>query len=135
MLFYARQRLHFMSRIVKSVAVFTVALFGMTIVCIIFWQVFVTEFLYDCTDDNILGFLTPGNWVHFYHGVIYVPRVVHGRSMSEPDSIKAGWSVMGLWCLWYSFVSVSLVVSALLARKTWIICGSDKRKRESQPSF
>lgn len=123
-----------MRRIVKSVAVFITALFVMALVCIVLWQVFVTEFLYDCTDDNFLGFLTPGDWVHFYHGVVHVPHVVHGRSMSEPDSIKAGWSVTGLWCLWWSFVAASLAISGLLAKKTWTVCGSDKRERDSQSS-
>ncbi len=93
----------------------------MTIVCTIVWQ-FAGDRLYDCSDDNVLGFLRPGDWVHNWngHAVAVVPRVVHGRSMSEPDTIKEGWSVTGLWCLWLSFVAVSLVISVVLARVPWI---------------
>ena len=39
--------------------------------------------------------------------------------MSEPDTIKEGWSVTSLWYLWYSFVIISLVVSTLLALVPW----------------
>jgi len=104
---------------IKSVAKFVIVMVLMTIVCTIIWQ-FIGDRLYDCTDDNIAGFLRPGGWVHFYHGFVHVREVVHGRSMSEPDSIKEGWNMTGLWCLWSSFVAVSLVISVLLARVPWI---------------
>ena len=110
----------FMLRMLKIVAKFAIVSFVMTIVCTVAWQTIVVEYLYDCTDDNIAGFLRPGDWVHFYHGVVYVPHVVHNHSMSDPDSIRQGWSITGLWCLWWSFAVVSLVISVLLARRIWI---------------
>jgi hypothetical protein len=105
--------------ILKSVTKFVIVMFLMMIVCTIVWQ-FVGDRLYDCTDDGFLGFWRPGDWVHFDHGVVYVPVIVHGRSMSDPDTIKAGWSMTGLWCLWFSFVAVSLVISIVVARVPWM---------------
>ena len=112
--------MHFMLRTLKSLVKFVIVMFVMPIVCTIVWQEVVTEYLYDCTDDNLLGFLGPGDWVHFHHGVVYVPHVTHNHSMSDPDSIRQGWSMTGLWCLWCSFVAVSVLISMLLARRRWI---------------
>ncbi|HEY3861950.1 MAG TPA: hypothetical protein VGO59_08685 [Verrucomicrobiae bacterium] len=84
---------------------------------------FAAENLYDCTDSaGIPDFLLPGDWVHAFggHSATSVLHVVHGRSMSEPDTIKEGWSVAGLWGLWHSFVGLSIAVSVFLARKRWI---------------
>jgi hypothetical protein len=87
----------------------------------IVWQ-YVAENLYDCTDDSIPGYLVPGHWVHSWSGhlVATVPYVTHGRSMNEPDTIKQGWSVIGLLYLWFSFFVVSVLVSIALARTAWI---------------
>jgi hypothetical protein len=51
--------------------------------------------------------------------VITVQHVVHGRSMSDPDEIKEGWSIPKLLCLWISFVVVSLAISTVIARVPW----------------
>lgn len=88
-----------------------------TIGCTALWGQFVTDQLYNCTDLGWLDFIFPGDWVH--HPVT-VAGVVAGRSMNEPDTIREGWSVAGLWCLWFSFVGLSLVISFLLARFPWI---------------
>lgn len=98
-----------MLRVLATIVKFIIAVFAMTIICTILWEVFVNGQLYDCTDPGWLDFLSPGDWVHFGHDVEYVPHVVAGRSMSDPDTIKLGWSVTKLWCLWFSFVGVSLV--------------------------
>jgi hypothetical protein len=110
-----------MSGKLKSLAKFVLVMVVMTIACTVLWES-VAGWLYDCTDDGFLGFWTPGNWVHDWdnHPVVAASQIVHGRSMSEPDTIKAGWSVTGLWCLWCSFVAISVVVSALLAWKPWL---------------
>ena len=102
-------------------AKFVIVMFVMTIVCTIVWQEFVTDKLYNCTDPAWLDFLSPGNWVHSHNGqpVAFVPVII-GGSMSDPDTIKEGWSVARLWYLWYSFVAVSVVISVLLARIRWI---------------
>ncbi len=99
---------------------FLLASFAMAILCTAVWQ-FVGDKLYDCTDDGFLGFWRPGNWVHAVGGqpMVAVPRVIHGRSMSEPDTIKEGWTLTDLWRLWYAFVAVSVCVSMALALVPW----------------
>jgi hypothetical protein len=105
----------------KNVVKFFVILFVMTIINTIVWE-YVAGDLYDCTDGGIPGYWSPGCWVHSWdgHSIVAVPHVVHRRSMSEPDTIKEGWSVTGLLCLWFSFFAVSLGVSIVLARVRWI---------------
>ena len=96
-------------------------MFVMTIICTIVWQVFVTDRLYNCTDPGWLDFLFPGNWVHVHNNqpVAVVP-VITGGSMSDPDTIKQGWSVARLWYVWFSFVFVSVLISVVLAWILWI---------------
>src|SRR6476620_4884904 len=90
----------FMPLIFKSAAKFAIVLLAMTVACTIAWEVLINGTLYNCTDPGFLDFLSPGDWVHFNHGVVYVPHIVTGRSMSDPDTIKEGWSVTRLWFLW-----------------------------------
>ena len=110
-------------------------LFVMTIVCSIGWT-FVAGELYDCTDPGFIDFLSPGDWVHSWpeHPVATVEKIVHGRSMSEPDSIKQGWTVARLWHLWFLFVGVSLVISVFLSRKTWISSSTMRPNLSPEPS-
>ena len=103
-------------RILLSAVIFIVALAVTTVACTWGWERFVKSRLYDCTDDSPLDYLRPGHWTH---NPVAVPRVVSGRSMSEPDTIKTGWSIRGLWLLWFSFVGGSVIVSLLLARLPW----------------
>ena len=77
---------------------------------------FATDTLYNCTDPGGLDFLLPGHGVHH---PVSVAHVVAGGFMSEPDTIRVGWNITGLWCLWFSFVVISFVVSFLLARGSW----------------
>jgi hypothetical protein len=79
----------------------------------IIWQTYLPGHIYNCTDDNLIGFLTPGFWVHGNY--VTVPEINPHDSMSKPDSIKEGWSVGKLWLLWLSFVAASVVVSRLMA--------------------
>lgn len=109
-----------MVRIFTAAATLIIVLFVMTIVCTIAWQTCVTDTLYNCTDPGWLDFLSPGDWVHSHDSLtIKVVPVITFRSMSEPDTIKQGWSVARLWCLWYLFVFVSIIVSAFVARRQW----------------
>jgi hypothetical protein len=105
---------------VFGVVKFVIVMLVMIIVCTLVWELFVNGSLYNCTDPGFLDFLNPGDWVHFHHGVTYVQHIVTGRSMSDPDTIRQGWSVAKLWCLWWSFVFASFLISAALARKTWL---------------
>jgi hypothetical protein len=91
-----------------------------TCINMVAWQ-YLSRDLYDCVDDAIPGYLEPGFWVHSFdgHAVMTVPQIVHGRSMSEPDTIKQGWSVPRLLALWFSFFAVSVLLSLALARIRW----------------
>ena len=109
-----------MIRVFKSVAKFVIVIFVMTIVCTIVWQEFVTDRLYNCTDPGWLDFLSPGDWVHSHNGPVKFVPVITGGAMSDPDTIKDGWSVTRLWYLWFSFVAVLTVTSILLARIRWV---------------
>lgn len=106
----------------RRIAKFTAALFVTTAVCTVGWQAVVREYVYDCTDDNFSGFLPPGNWVHEWedHPVMTVPKIIHGRSMSEPDTILQGWSVAKLWCLWVALFAGCIVTSILAACLPWL---------------
>ena len=119
-----------MSRAITSAGVLVASLIGMATVCAIVWALLVQPTVYDCTDPGFIDYFTPGDWVHIAggHPIAVVPRIVHGRSMSEPDTIRQGWSVVGLWCLWSGFVSVSVLVSVAFARKTWV-AGRERRER------
>lgn len=99
----------------------------MLIISTVVWQTVVGEHLYDCTDDNLIGFLTPGDWVHGPPRaplpILSVDKVVHGRSMSEPDTIKKGWTVTDLLLLWYSFIVGSVIISFLVSVVPWLSRG------------
>jgi hypothetical protein len=101
-------------RLMARTAAFVTSLLVCTVLCTIIWQMFITDRLYNCTDPAWLDYLFPGNWVH--GKIEYVPVVTAGRSMSEPDTIKAGWSITGLWLLWLLFFLPSLIVSVLATR-------------------
>jgi hypothetical protein len=103
-------------RFLLSAVVFAVALAVTTVACTWGWERFVKNHLYNCTDDLPLDYWQPGHWVH--HPVA-AQHVTAGRSMSEPDTIRSGWSVGGLWSLWFSFAGGSVIVSLLLARLSW----------------
>ena len=109
--------LHAMRLLATKAAKFAAVFLCCTVGCTLLWSQFVTDTFYSCTDPGWLDFLSPGHWVH---RPITVAHVVAGRSMSEPDTIRAGWSNTGLWYLWFSVVGVSSIVSAWLAWIPWI---------------
>ena len=98
-------------------------MFLMTIICTWAWDTFLNGKVYYCTDGGTLDYLFVGDgWVHAHdgHPIVVVPKIVPTADMSAPDTIKQGWSVAGLWCVWISFFTVSLVVSVLFAWISWI---------------
>ncbi|MCX6927465.1 MAG: hypothetical protein NT154_30305 [Verrucomicrobia bacterium] len=105
-----------MRRALRIIAKFLVSLVLITIACTLAWEV-ASEGLYDCTDAFGFDYWQPGNWVH--REVTVVQQVVHHRSMSEPDTIKVGWTVARLWSLWYLLVSVSLAASIFFELAPW----------------
>jgi hypothetical protein len=104
----------------------------MMILCTSVWQSFVTDVLYNCTDPGWLDFLSPGNWVHAHNGepVAFVP-VITGGTMSDPDTIKQGWSVARLWYLWCGFAIVSAGISVWAARVRWLPARFRKQMSEN----
>ena len=121
-----------MMRALKSIAKFVIVLIATTVMFSMIWGGLITDTLYNCTDVVGFDYLHPGDWVH--GRVAVVDHVVAGRPMSEPDTVKRGWSVTGLWGLWISFFAVSLVVSFELARKRWIPAWSAERCSEPEPA-
>jgi hypothetical protein len=113
-----------MLRAVKSVSKFLIVFLVMTVINAIVWA-FVAGDLYDCTDGVLPGYFEPGDWVHPWgvHSVAVVSHVVHARSMSQPDTIKDGWTVARLLALWWVFFGVSVVVSLVLACLKWVPLG------------
>jgi len=107
-----------MIQMLKSATKFVIVMVMMTVACTVIWGTFVTDKLYNCTDAVGFDYLQPGNWVH--GRVAYVPHIVASNTMTEPDTIKQGWSLASLWCLWILFFAVSVLVSVFFARKTWI---------------
>ncbi len=108
-------------RIVEIGTKFCISLFAMTILSTIVWERTAGE-LYDCTDPWVLpGFWEPGNWVHSWgaQAIAHAAKIMHGRSMNEPDTLKEGWSVAGVWRLWLGFAAASLLASIVLARVPW----------------
>jgi len=101
-----------MARILISLVIFILSLVMMTILCTAVWDAFINNKIYNCTDGGSWDFLDPGKWVH---NPVSVLKVTGGRSMSEPDQIKSGWSVVGLWSVWLCLVCVSLIVSSSIA--------------------
>src|SRR5438477_6280485 len=106
-----------MRRAICVSAKFFLCLIVMVVGCTVVWQYAVTDRLYNCTDSVGFDFLLPGHWTH---QPVVVERVVAGRSMSEPDTIKRGWSIAGLWGLWGLCVATTLVVSISVGFVPWI---------------
>jgi hypothetical protein len=106
-----------MISMLKLMTKFGLSLLAMTVACTILWEWFVNDRLYNCTDAIGLDYLHPGDWTH--HPVA-VQHVIGRRPMSEPDTIKAGWTITGLWGLWGAFLFVSVTVSACCAMVPWL---------------
>src|SRR6266849_608507 len=105
-----------MRRAICFSAKFFFSLFVMMVGCTVVWEYAVTDKLYNCTDAGVLDFLSPGDWVH---RPMAVPQIVAHRPMSEPDTIKRGWSIAGLWGLWCLCVATALIVSVSVAFVPW----------------
>ena len=101
-----------------AMIVFCVVMVGMTVLCAVLWKQFLVGNVYDNTDDGDGGgYLFPGHWVGNDEGfpVIVVEHLKPVRSMSDPDELKAGWSVTRLWFVWWFLLGISTIVSASLS--------------------
>jgi hypothetical protein len=108
------------AKFAASFMTFVIALLLTNVAAATIWEKVVSQKLYDCTDSVGFDYVLPGRWVHA--PVAVVPQVVHNRSMSEPDTIREGWTVRKLWALWWSLVAGSVIISLLLASWPWILC-------------
>ena len=107
-----------MSGVLRITAEFVLVMVLTATVCSAIWEGFVTDTVYNCTDSVGFDALHPGDWVHGQ--VMIVDKVVTGRPMSEPDTIKEGWSSLGLWVVWICLAVASLCTSFVLARRPWM---------------
>ena len=105
-------------RLLFKTMTFLLFMIGCTVLCAVIWQRFVTDTLYNCTDSiGVSDYMLPSR--HWVHNPVAVEHVVSHRSMSEPDTIKTGWSIVGLICLRWTFVGASVFFSLLVARLLW----------------
>lgn len=125
-IYFVVGRHHIMARALVSFGVFVISLLIMGLVCTGAWDGFVNGKLYYCTDGGTMDFIFFGDWVH---GPESVSQVVP-RPMEQPDEIKTGWSITGLWCLWSAFVFASVLVSSLFA---WLFWRATSPKKQPAP--
>jgi hypothetical protein len=94
----------------------------MTVACAFAWELLVDNRLYNSTDTGVFDYLRPGDWVHAHDGlpIKVVSHIADDNDTSHPDTIREGWSVQGLWTIWFGFFGVSLIVSTLVARLNWV---------------
>jgi len=111
-----------MIRIFISLVKFIAMMVVMTIICTWAWDAFLNGKVYSCTDGGVCDYWFAGDWVHAHdgHPIEVVPKIVPAHDMSDPDTIKQGWSVAGLWCVWILFFTTSLIVSVMFAWVSWI---------------
>jgi hypothetical protein len=94
---------------------FVLAFIATTIGFVFVWETFVDGSLYHCTDPTF-GYLTPDGWVGGNDWpVVTVQHVMRDRPPNGADTIKQGWTIFDLWCIWWFLFLSSLVLSVLLA--------------------
>ena len=100
---------------------FLIVFVSVTMINSAVWQKYVATNLYDCVDEAIPGYWEPGFWVHTHDGhlVKTVQQVTHDHSMSDPDTIKQGWTIGRLLGLWFSFFAASLLAGLAIGRLPW----------------
>ena len=116
---YTGLRSHPLHRPIFAGVKFALSMLLTTVICTWVWETHVDGNIYLSTDDGF-GYWGPGDWVHNHDGIQIevVPKIVP-HSMSEPDEIKAGWSVAGLWCVWWALFGTSLGFSIFFAWVCW----------------
>jgi hypothetical protein len=116
-----------MNRAAARALKYAILLLVLNIPLAVAWEVIFPGRIYDCTDTLGFGYLRPGHWVH--DPIEFVDEVATGRSMSEPDTIRRGWSVNGLWAVWYTMISLSAIASWRLSRDPWKRSAAARKSR------
>jgi hypothetical protein len=108
-------------RFVVGMVKFVISMIVMTMICEQTWDAFLVSKVYSCGDEAA-GYLFFGVWVtaHVSHPAVVVHQVAPSHQEGDSDTIKEGWSVMGLCCVWISFFLLSLIVSIVFACVSWI---------------
>ena len=105
------KRIFHQIKLTKFIAIFITSLLIMGII----WETNIHNQLYHCTDEAFLNFLTPGSWVHGDY--VFKEKITISATMSEPDSIKTGWTETKLLALWLCMVGFSFSLSLFLSIK------------------
>jgi hypothetical protein len=108
------------AKVLISTALFFTAMLIMTILCTVLWDTWLNGKVYGCPDGGTCDYWLL-SWAAIGNGnypAVTVDRI-HISSMSDPDQLKTGWSVVRLWVIWFSFFGGSLLVSFLLASLPW----------------
>jgi len=116
-----------MKRVASRVLRWVIFLFILNIPLAVAWEVIFPGRIYDSPDTSGFGYLRPGNWVH--EPIEYVDEVVTGRAMSEPDTMRLGWSKGGLLFLWGGLFTLSAAGSWWLAKGPVKRAATVKRSR------
>lgn len=85
-----------------------IAALAVTVVTTAAWQWLVAGVLYECTDGGVVDFLYPG----FVHGT--------DGALLYGDTVRRGWTLAGIWRLWWFSVVASVALSILLACVPWL---------------
>ncbi|MBK1826473.1 hypothetical protein [Haloferula rosea] len=77
------------------------------------WEAWFPENIYHCTDSLGMDYFLPGDWIHGEWQSSDTIEAHH--DMSQPDTLKSGWTLSKLWLAWLGCVSTSIAASHLVA--------------------
>jgi hypothetical protein len=108
-------------KLVSITAIFLPVLIAMTVLDTFFWEGCLNGQVCACSDGGTFDY-----WIRDWSTIgdgkfpaVVVERIHPFKDMSDPDQIKAGWSVRLLWLIWYSLLIGSLAVAALFSSLVW----------------
>lgn len=93
---------------------FLISLAAACVAAAVLWEAVFPGKIYHCTDSIGLDFFAPGEWIHEPH--VTVERIDGSRPMGSPDQIRAGWSLGGLWAVWWGMSTLALAGAVGLTR-------------------
>jgi hypothetical protein len=102
-----------------------------TIPLAIAWEAIFPNKIYYCTDNVLLDYITPGDWLH--GEIEYVDDIASAmdRTMSDPDVLLRGWTVGGLWLVWTAMFGSSLAAGLFLAKFPWFSAAPDQENQSA----
>lgn len=103
----------------------------LAIPCSIAWEALFPGKIYYCTDNVLLDYLTPGDWIHGELEYVDDVPAATDRTMSDPDVLKRGWTVQRLWMAWTTMFGLSLAVGLVLAKFHWFSAAPSEEKRSA----